>query len=84
LLDICSTCFIEYGVNGAVGYKYESVKDSLLWCDYSIKDNIATIMRIGSYVALSNEDYKKAIEDEVFNELDKSDIEKVFEEFKNG
>ncbi len=57
---VASECQIEYGAMGAVGFLYQSAKDSLRWHRLSPKRWIGLLMSVGRYVAMRDEDWKKS------------------------
>ena len=60
LATVSRGCEYNYGVNGATGFLYDSMKDRLRWTKLSVKHYIALISQIGQILSMSKEDYSKA------------------------
>lgn len=72
---MAAKCEYEYGFNGAVGYQYASVKDNLRWNNLSRKKYTHTIMNIGRYMALKDEDFETVLlENDTMSQSDMANI----------
>jgi len=61
LANIASKCSISYGAMGAVGFLYESVKDSLKWNNLRPKFYTKLLMRVGELLIMEEAEYKKIV-----------------------
>jgi len=75
LANVAARCEYEYGFNGASGYQYASVKDNLKWQNLSRKKYTGTIMSIGRYMALKDDDFNKVLLEN--DTMEQSEIAKV-------
>lgn len=57
-IHISTTCPFEYGINGAIGFRYDAIKDFLRWnsdTDYDpdeiYKEHIRTFLQLGTFLA---------------------------------
>lgn len=61
LAYLASRCEYAYGAMGKSGYLYESVKDVLKWHNMRPRHYAFLLMRIGDWMALDDERYRKEI-----------------------
>ena len=59
LLMIATKCEYAYGAMGRVGFLYESMKDQLRWNKLSVKHYVTLLSRVGGFMALDDEQFKK-------------------------
>ena len=61
LAIVASRCEFAYGAMGRTGFLYDSVKDRLKWAKLRPKHYIYTLMRVGDWMGLDEETYRKEI-----------------------
>lgn len=61
LAHLASKCEYAYGAMGRSGYLYESVKDVCRWHSMRPRHYAFLLMRIGDWMALDDEQYRKEI-----------------------
>lgn len=60
MANIASRCAIDYGAMGAVGFKYQSIKDELRWARLDVSRYTHLLNRVGNLFCMPVEEYEKA------------------------
>ncbi|RLG39373.1 MAG: hypothetical protein DRO01_05800 [Thermoproteota archaeon] len=78
LATVAAKCEVQYGFNGLTGFLYDSVKDQLEWVGLSVKHYVGTVMEIGRYMVMKDEDFAKVrLNSKSVSEMSEDDINKL-------